>query len=228
LTNDPSFAAAPSQRAHRSGRTEVGPLSSCRAGACRGGFTLIELLVVVGIISILASISVPNFLEAQTRAKVARVLNDQRVLTGALETYHIDHSRYPPRQGYPASGRMLGDGQTRGRDLSVLSTPISYLSRLPVDLFENALAPPNNLLDYWDDSILRTQNRRNSESYALVSVGPDGYMGGGTSTMGRVPYAPELQYTFFYDYNPTNGTISAGNVYRFSSQRPAAEVFFSP
>ncbi|MCL5269747.1 MAG: prepilin-type N-terminal cleavage/methylation domain-containing protein, partial [bacterium] len=36
-------------------------------------FTLIELLIVVAIIAILAAIAVPNFLEAQVRAKVSRV-----------------------------------------------------------------------------------------------------------------------------------------------------------
>ena len=37
-------------------------------------FTLIELLIVVAIIAILAAIAVPNLLEAQVRAKVARFL----------------------------------------------------------------------------------------------------------------------------------------------------------
>jgi prepilin-type N-terminal cleavage/methylation domain-containing protein len=59
------------------------------------GFTLIELLIVVAIIAILAAIAVPNFLEAQIRAKVSRVRSDQRSLQVAIETYYVDNNTYP-------------------------------------------------------------------------------------------------------------------------------------
>src|SRR4051794_20959005 len=58
-------------------------------------FTLIELLIVVAIIAILAAIAVPNFLEAQTRAKVARVKADMRTVATALEAYTVDTNHYP-------------------------------------------------------------------------------------------------------------------------------------
>ena len=59
------------------------------------GFTLIELLIVVAIIAILAAIAVPNFLEAQVRAKVSRAKSDMRTIATALESYAVDHNRHP-------------------------------------------------------------------------------------------------------------------------------------
>jgi len=64
------------------------------------GFTLIELLIVVAIIAILAAIAVPNFLEAQVRAKVSRVLSDLRTVSLGLEAYTVDNNTYPYNDGY--------------------------------------------------------------------------------------------------------------------------------
>lgn len=86
------------------------------------GFTLIELLVVVAIIAILAAIAVPNFMEAQTRAKVSRVKSDLRTIATGLESYMVDRNRVPydGEPGGPHYGWVNAQQQ--------LTTPISYLT----------------------------------------------------------------------------------------------------
>ncbi len=88
-------------------------------------FTLIELLIVVAIIAILAAIAVPNFLEAQTRAKVSRVKNDVRAVSTALETYAVDHQKYPP-DAYDWGGL---------NGCYHLTTPQAYMTTYPTDPF---------------------------------------------------------------------------------------------
>jgi prepilin-type N-terminal cleavage/methylation domain-containing protein len=96
--------------------------------ALKNGFTLIELLIVVAIIAILAAIAVPNFLEAQVRAKVARAKADQRTITTGLETYHIDTNKYPwcsSNNLAVAYGTGVG---SKTPTLERLTTPIAYLT----------------------------------------------------------------------------------------------------
>ena len=94
------------------------------------GFTLIELLIVVAIIGILAAIAVPNFLNAQMRAKVAKVESELRSISTALESYRIDNNMYPVWRTFengniwPVSAR-----------LNPLTTPVSYMGNVPQDPF---------------------------------------------------------------------------------------------
>lgn len=59
------------------------------------GFTLIELLIVVAIIGILAAIAVPNFLNAQIRAKVGHSLSELRTYKQIQQLYMMDHNDVP-------------------------------------------------------------------------------------------------------------------------------------
>jgi prepilin-type N-terminal cleavage/methylation domain-containing protein len=119
------------------------------------GFTLIELLIVVAIIAILAAIAVPNFLEAQTRAKVSRAENDMRTLATALESYFVDFNLYPAfaKHNSPANARIVDSGLFNNTDggtgrtfriratpaqinqFNTLTTPVAYLSSLPSEPF---------------------------------------------------------------------------------------------
>ena len=47
----------------------------------RRGFTLIELMTVMVIISLLAAIAVPNFLNAKIRAQTARSVAEEELIT---------------------------------------------------------------------------------------------------------------------------------------------------
>ena len=56
----------------------------------RHGFTLVEIMIVVAIIALLAAIAVPGFLRARKRSQATAILNDARVIDGAIDQYAIE------------------------------------------------------------------------------------------------------------------------------------------
>jgi type II secretion system protein G len=192
------------------------------------GFTLIELLIVVAIISILAAIAVPNFLEAQTRSKVSRTKADARTLMFAVQAYQVDNNVYPVRRNTQATSTVqpeIPEIDKRRQQMSALTTPLAYIGSLPADVFESRIAPPNNVLDYYDPTqVMWLINSRklvgfarmvnlNEVSWLVLSVGPDGFLGSFYDTYSGVETPFELRGSIFLPYDPTNGTISTGNIY---------------
>ncbi len=123
------------------------------------GFTLIELLIVVAIIGILAAIAVPNFLNAQIRAKVARTMADIKMIKQQVDIFHMDTNMWlidgNDCDGTPEccfEGPFIGkhpDQSTisvkkganhfNGEIYLPLTTPIAYISSIPTDPFADGL-----------------------------------------------------------------------------------------
>ena len=170
------------------------------------GFTLIELLVVVAIIAILAAIAVPNFLEAQVRSKVSRMKADMRSLATAIEMYAVDHNGYP----YDFYEPQGSDWDTWRQ----ITTPIAYMTTVPLDFF----AKPPQPLDYG-----YYKNRPTVEQirgylvanirYVMLSIGPDRLLDYTWGIGGEAGYELNKQIVE-WSYDPTNGTISAGDIIR--------------
>ena len=207
----------------------------------RPAFTLIELLIVVAIIAILAAIAVPNFLEAQVRAKVSRMLSDFRAMKVGLESYRVDTNKLPETD--------TGTTQLpKGVGMFRLTSPVAYLTSMPVSpfneekmghavgfpqfaitgnfpLYVRAQASSTTDSDGFSDLYLGDRGtylydlnltggqsppplligRCQAGDYMIKSVGPD-----------NLDNRDQQQYLYAARvYDPTNGTISDGDVVTF-------------
>src|SRR5437762_14306379 len=59
----------------------------------RAGFTLVEIMIVVAIIALLAAIAVPRFLRARKRSQASKIINDLRLISGAVDQYAIETTK---------------------------------------------------------------------------------------------------------------------------------------
>jgi general secretion pathway protein G len=189
------------------------------------GFTLIELLIVVAIIAILAAIAVPNFLEAQVRSKVSRVKADMRSLATAIESYYVDYNKCP-YDGYTAGGPGI-EGFGYWYLGPSVTTPIAYMTSVNFsDPFRDAVGAGLaerlryiNTHSTWStmwgfatgrtsDSIYLEDMVQEVGMWRLNSAGPDKTYGPG-AWVGVSDYPANP-----LPYDPTNGTISDGDVQR--------------
>lgn len=190
------------------------------------GFTLIELLVVIAIILILIAIALPNFLEAQTRAKLVRVEADMRTIATAVESYYIDRRVYPYISLASLEYTHLTDG------FRLLTSPIPYLQSLPLDPFfllpnEQGIlgtTGPNYKFNSTTPIPYPGLTRsHNVDAYMIYSFGPD--FDDGSSFGSHIWPFTQVEDPCDYpsssnltSYSPTNGTRSLGDVFRFGGE----------
>ena len=171
------------------------------------GFTLIELLIVVAIIAILAAIAVPNFLEAQTRAKVSRAKNDLRTLNNALEAYNVDNSKYVTEH-YEVMG-TLNESERAARCFQWLTTPIAYISSFPLDVFTQATYRWGKPGAYWWYNWFERYGRPMKFSDPAYP-----WFYGQEYQWGIWCMGPDTIANGYLYYDPTNGTVSPGDIIR--------------
>jgi prepilin-type N-terminal cleavage/methylation domain-containing protein len=225
------------------------------------GFTLIELLIVVAIIAILAAIAIPNFLEAQIRAKVSRSHSDMRSLATALESYFVDNNTYPP-MGWDidttpddlkqalnpnCAGRTfrIRSGDDDDNRFHTLTTPVAYITSYPPDPFATTKGICFRYYNTNQGFILGTWGPDTDEN-AGGDLGwnqgdlrnrwtaTDRYLDADVETVYRTEYSQPSEtllvgtsdgtsyhsdaatagFKGSFTYDPTNGTVSDGDVWR--------------
>jgi prepilin-type N-terminal cleavage/methylation domain-containing protein len=210
----------------------------------RKGFTLIELLIVVAIIAILAAIAVPNFLEAQVRAKVSRVKADQRTFATAVEAYTVDHNKPPPGPNTLKNANCVSNPITDPPPppyshvniyanivaQSALTTPVAYMATILHDPFSTrdwndvVARKEFHYQDYLHPNLGNTYKRifKAGFTWSILSRGPAKHAVGPQAVIrGDGDKGNEV-------YDPTNGTMSWGCIVRtnkgvFAYQGPIPE-----
>jgi hypothetical protein len=161
--------------------------------------------------------------DTDIRERVTRVRADMRTVAVGLESYFVDCNAYPAWiSGASEHSLSLGNSLLRSMPtfrrhepggLMTLTTPIAYLTSLRHDPFnrgsayftdEESVGMPVSAFSYFSDE----------RGWILVSPGPDG----------DFDITPTLQYSsktaqpstdlVQRSYDPTNGTISGGDLFR--------------
>ena len=157
------------------------PAETLLMGRTKRGFTLIELLIVVAIIGILAAIAVPNFLNAQIRAKVARVYSELRSLSTAIDSYQLDNNQYP----WPKYNSRYGTANHIANCVE-LTSPISYMATVDmedpfvekstwIDYGTSKVHPTYVYVNYhgaWGNAYFASQMGSIPNGYGMTSHGP--------------------------------------------------------
>ena len=176
---------------------------------------MIELLIVIAIILILIAIALPNFLEAQVRARVVRTEADMRTIGIAMDSYYLDFGQYPADHD--------PDVNTPGENgLYQLTSPIQYISSVPQDIFNQRSSGLSIIGDEYGYETSSTgfapavahilKPPLNINAYVITSHGPN--LNDDMACNNDWPFCDlnPCPNRGWFTYSPTNGTKSRGEL----------------
>lgn len=179
----------------------------------RNAFTLIELLIVVAIIGILAAIAVPNFLNAQLKARIARTYAEQRATSSALEQYYLDWNSYVEDHDYPSTKSQRG--------LFRLTSPLPYMASLPVDVFAseriNNFSEGNPNYEFGSGNGSTPGKQWPATAYLIISPGPN--LAEEVSGNDNFPHGTTIR-----SYDISNGLNTSGDIVRMGGQYSSGTI----
>ena len=168
------------------------------------GFTLVELLVVIGVIAILAGITLPVLAKVKTRAKVAQARTEMQGLAASIKQYENDYNRYPASQ--------LTETASANTDFtfgtSGLSLPFTVVNGPPITTETNNSELVMILLDI--DAGVNTDHRRNPRKNKYWNAKMVSSDVGGVSSVDYVARDPfGMPYIVTLDMNDDNKCLDA-------------------
>ena len=116
-------------------------------------FTLVEMLLVLVILGILAAIVVPKFTGVSAKAQRKAAATQISTFATSLDMFEVDNGKYP---------RSLNDLVVQPRDASNWH---QYMESIPVDPWQHPY-------------VYTFPGKHRTSSYDLMSMGPDGKVGG--------------------------------------------------
>ncbi len=160
-------------------------------------FTLIELLIVVAIIGILAAIAVPNFMNAQVKAKLAHSYSELRTYLQIQQMYKMDYNDIP--------------GHFDGNREHCPYINLGYISQPLTDPF--TIDDPDVLLTDHQGMYHSTHLR---DSGGVRQLNPQLYEEWVRKGMGYVIFGEGPGNPSWISYDVSNGLYSDGSIHKAS------------